>query len=154
MFVVVNKVAMPPRIVPNASGINNFDGEIFMRRATPDSEGSNNDAAAMLFMKSERTADAVITPKINRLSPAPKILMMNNPMRSVIPERRNPSASTNAENMMTTAERLNPENASCGVKIPLNPKASINTNATMSARRIFPNSNSAAMLRNSNVIPI
>ena len=76
IFVVVKSVAMPPRMVPNANGMSNFDGETFERRATPDNDGNNNDAAAMLFIKSESTADAVITPKINRRSPLPNNLMM------------------------------------------------------------------------------
>jgi hypothetical protein len=151
MFVVVSNVAMPPRIVPNANGMSSFDGEIFIRRATPDNDGSNNDAAAMLFMNSDNTADAVITPKINLRSPAPNNLMMNKPTRSVMPDRRSPSARMNAESIMMTACLLNPENASCGVRTPLKPNASININATMSARKMLPSSKMMAMPRNNKV---
>jgi hypothetical protein len=154
ILVVVNNVAMPPRMVPNASGINNFEGETFERRATPDTEGNNKDAAAILFIKRESAAEAAITPKTSRRSPLPNNRMMKAPIRSVNPERRSPSARMKAENMITTEARLNPENASCGVNIPLKPNARVSNKATMSARKTLPKSKSAAIPRNKNVNPI
>lgn len=151
MLVVVSKVAIPPRIVPNANGINNFDEDTFERRAIPEIDGKSKDAAAILFMNNDNIPAAAITPKINRRSPAPNTLMMARPIRSVKPDRRSPSARINAAIMMMTAERLNPEKASCGVRIPLNPNASISINATMSARKIFPRSNNTATPRNNSV---
>ncbi len=121
IFVVVSKVAIPPMMVPNARGISNRDDEIFERRATPDMTGNNKEAAAILFMKRDNNAAAVITPKVIRRGPAPNRRTMNAPRRSVAPECLNPSARMNADIIMMTAERLNPENASCGVKIPLSP---------------------------------
>jgi hypothetical protein len=136
---------------PNANGMSNLEDETFERRLMPESEEKSRDAAAILFMKSESMADAVITPKINRRSPLPNNLIMKEPMRSVNPERRSPSARMNAENMMTTEERLNPENTSCEVRTPLSPSASINIKATISARRIFQKSRREAIKRNINV---
>ena len=145
---------MPPRIVPNANGINNLDDDNLERRATPDTTGNNIDAAAMLFMKSDNNAAAVMMPKVNRRGPAPNKRTMKAPKRSVAPERRNPSARMKADIMIMTAERLNPEKASCEVNMPLNPNASISNNATISARRIFPSNSNTATPMKRNVILI
>jgi hypothetical protein len=68
-----------------------------------------------------------------------------------MPERLNPSARINAENMITTADLLKPENASWGVRIPVSPRLSNNMSAITSGRRMFLMSKRAATLRKMSV---
>ena len=61
MFDVVSSVAMPPRIVPNASGISSREVLTPAFLAAPEAAGSSTAAAAMLFMNSDKNAPAIIT---------------------------------------------------------------------------------------------
>ena len=74
IFVVVKSVAMPPKIVPNASGIIKREllTEAFL--AAPETAGSSTEAAAILFIKSDRKAPAIITTTVKRSSLRPPIL--------------------------------------------------------------------------------
>jgi hypothetical protein len=134
MFVVVSRVAIPPKMVANASGINSRDAFTSALRAAPDTAGSSTEAAAMLFMNSDKNAPAAITTTTRRPSPDPPILNKRVPTFSVIPVRCSPSASMKIDAIVITAERLKPENASCVVSTPVIPRAN-NTNSAMRSAR-------------------
>jgi hypothetical protein len=71
MLAVVNSVAIPPRIVPNASGISRRDGAVRVCRERLTTAGSRTPPAARLFMNSESSAAASVVNRTARFSPPP-----------------------------------------------------------------------------------
>ena len=71
MFVVVNRVAMPPSKVAKASGIRRCDKRTCVRPAMPETAGKRIAAAAMLFIKSESNAPITSTATSKRRSLVP-----------------------------------------------------------------------------------
>jgi len=124
---------VPPRIVEKASGINSREVFTPERFARPDIAGSSTAADAMLFIKSERNAPAIITTIVRRSSPLPPTFKRMLPTCSVTPVRCSDSVSTKIEMITITAERLKPENASCGERTPVSPSATTTSSATRSA---------------------
>ncbi len=94
ILVVVNSVAMPPRMVAKASGMSSRDGFTFCRRAAPDTAGSSTAAAAMLFMNSDRKAPATMTSTTSRPSDPPAARPSHLPTFSPAPVRFSPAART------------------------------------------------------------
>ncbi len=135
MLVVVNRVAMPPRIVAKASGISNRAGLIRFRRARPDTAGNKMAAAAMLFMSRDKAAPASMMTTTSLPSPVPATRSSSLPACSVMPVMRRASVRTKIDTIVTTAELAKPENASCGVSKPVTPRATTTRSATRSARR-------------------
>ncbi len=56
MLDVVSRVAIPPRIVPKASGMSSFEGGVRVWRERAITAGMSTPAAAMLFMNRESIA--------------------------------------------------------------------------------------------------
>ena len=112
MLVVVNRVAMPPKMVAKASGMSSRAGLIRFRRARPDMAGNRMAAAAMLFMSSDKYAPASMMTTTSRVSPVPATRSSSLPACSVIPVTRKASVRMKIETIVTTAELAKPENAS------------------------------------------
>ena len=149
---VVKSVAVPPRIVPKASGIKTRERLTSAFRAAPETAGSKTAAAAMLFIKSDRNAPAIITIMTRRSSLLPPTLSRIFPTCSVTPLRRNASAMIKIARIVITAERENPENASCGVKTPETPSATTTSKATRSAGILSVKNKISATIRTEKVI--
>ena len=126
---------MPPRMVPNASGISSREGLTPDLCAAPETAGSSTAAAAMLFMNRERKAAVIITATTSRCSLSPATRTSRSPTCRVTPVRSRPAARMKIASSVITADRLNPENVSCDVSTPDVPRATTTRSATRSARR-------------------
>ena len=134
MLVVVSSVAIPPRMVPKASGISRREGLTPARLAAPDTGGRSTAAAAMLFMNRERKAPASITTTTSRCSLVPAMRTSRSPIWRVTPVRSSPAVRMKMARSVITAERLKPEKVSSVVSTPVVPSATTTSSATRSAR--------------------
>ena len=135
ILAVVNNVAIPPRIVPKASGMSKRAGEMRLRRVKDITAGSNTPTAEMLFMNKDKPALASITSKITKVSfclPSLKIHLL---IRLVAPVCCNATETIEIPRMVMTAELLKPEKTCLSLTIPEMPSANKTINVIRSARR-------------------
>jgi hypothetical protein len=135
MFEVVNRVAIPPRMVPKAIGISSREGATRVWRESAITAGISTPAAAMLFMNSESMAEASTVTSTSRGSFRPAMRTIWRLSSFVMPDCCNPSETTEIARMVITAEPPNPLNASRGVTSPVRPNTARVKSAIRSGRR-------------------
>ena len=108
---VPTRVAVPPRIAPNASGMNRREGAIRARRPRLATAGINTAVAAMLFMNIERTPATSITATINGVSRLPTKRWIAPPTRSATPVCINPALTMKIDSIVMTADDAKPVKA-------------------------------------------
>ena len=104
-------VAVPPRMAPNASGMNIRDGARWARRARLATAGISTAVAAMLFMNIERTPATSMTATIRGASRLPTKRWMAPPTRSATPVCINPALTMKIDSIVITADEAKPVNA-------------------------------------------
>ena len=108
---VPTRVAVPPRMAPNASGRNNRDGGRCARRPRLATAGISTAVAAMLFMNIESSPATSITAIINGVSRLPTKRWMAPPTRSATPVCISPALTMKIDSMVITADDAKPVNA-------------------------------------------
>ena len=109
---VPTSVAVPPRIAPNASGMNSRAGARCARRARLATAGMSTAVAAMLFMNIERTPATSMTATISGTSRLPTKRWMAPPTRSATPVCISPALTMKIDSIVITADDAKPEKAS------------------------------------------
>jgi hypothetical protein len=127
-------VRVPPSIAEKPIGIIRDEAGILVLRETCMMPGKKSAAAPMFCIKPDKipTEEEIRTISFFLLVPA--FLIANPEKFSIIPVLAMPRPSIITDIIAITALLENPENISCGVRIPVQPKASIQQIATTSMR--------------------
>jgi hypothetical protein len=129
---VPTSVVVPPRIAPNASGMNRRDGSRPARPAIVATAGIITAVAAMLFMNADSPPATSIRTAIRRVSLFPTMRWTRPAIMSATPVSSRAAPTMNTESMVMTAGDENPVNASLGVRYPPKMRTSRPRNAVRS----------------------
>ena len=127
-------VVMPPRMVPNASGISTRPGGSSRRVASWIATGINSAIAPTLFMKPDNTAPSPTSAARLQLAPAFFGIVWRT-STSTAPDSCKPRLSTSTQATEITAGWPKPAKASAGTISPASTQASSAPAATMSWRQ-------------------
>ena len=125
-------VHVPPRIAPNASGINSLEGLIFLRAAIPSTTGRNIAVVVVFFMTAAQSAaENMISAVIqNSLSPAARC--KRRPTSSITPVFASPPVRINRPAIVITMSLPKPAKASAAVSVLVRTSAITRRSATSS----------------------
>jgi len=110
-------VQVPPRSEANATGIRNFDGDIFNRRAIPMAGGMKIGVTAELFIQADIPATVAVRPSRTRCGLPPMTRCTARPTASVAPVRTSAEEITKMPMRRKMIGLTYPVRASAGVRI-------------------------------------